>query len=59
METTIALSAVSGAVCFVLGVVFGKQVVSEAEAIKAHVTAQVNEVRSDIVSGLAAAAKKL
>ena len=56
---TFAAAAISGVACFGLGVVFGKYVVSEAAAIKAHVTAEVEKVRADVSAALAAAAKKL
>lgn len=59
---TIAACALTGAVCFVFGIIFGKHVLSEAEAIKAsvnsHVSAEVGRIRSEIVSGLRAAANK-
>ncbi len=46
-------------VAFVAGVLFHRYVVSEASAIKAHVTAEVEEVRGDIASLLAKVAAKL
>lgn len=44
---------------FVAGVVFHKYVVSEALAIKEHVTAEVAEVRADIASLLDKAKSKI
>jgi putative heme degradation protein len=49
--------AVVGA--FVAGVVFHKLVVSEAQAIKAHVTAELEKLRSDVSSLLSKAAAKV
>ena len=43
MFTAIAISAL---VAFVAGVVFHKYVVSEAATVKAHVTAEVNAVKT-------------
>ena len=42
--------AVTGAICFVLGVVFGKSVQSEVEAIKNHVTAEIAKLREEFVA---------
>lgn len=44
---------------FVAGVVFHKLVVSEAQAIKAHVTAEVEKLRGDVSSLLSKAAAKV
>jgi hypothetical protein len=57
MELTLASAAIAAA--FAAGVVFHKYVVSEAAAIKEHVTAEVAEVRADIASLLGNAAKKV
>jgi len=45
--------AAIGVGCFVAGVVFSKAVLSDAAAIKAHVTAEVEKVRSDFSTALA------
>jgi hypothetical protein len=42
-----------GVVCFVGGVVFSKALLSDAAAIKAHVTAEVDKIRSDFSTALA------
>jgi hypothetical protein len=55
----LATAAVSGAVCFAAGVVFSRYTISEAIAIKEHVSAEVAEVRADITSLLEKAAPKL
>lgn len=44
---------------FVAGVIFGKYVISEAQAIKAHVTAEVAKVRQDVANRLSDAAAKV
>ena len=44
---------------FVAGVVFHKYVISEAQSIKAHVTAEVEKVRQDFSSLLSKAAAKV
>lgn len=51
--------ALSLPAAFVAGVVFHKYVISEAEKIKAHVTAEVQEVRADIASLLSKVAAKV
>lgn len=40
--------AISVLVAFLAGIVFHKYVVSEAASIKAHVTAEIQEVRFDV-----------
>jgi len=57
MTPTVFAIAVPAA--FVAGVIFHKYVLSEAAAIKAHVTAEVAEVRADIASLLSKASQKL
>jgi hypothetical protein len=57
MELGLASLAISAA--FAAGVVFHKYMISEATAIKDHVTAEVAEVRADIASALGNAAKKV
>lgn len=52
------VALVAGA-AFTAGVVFGKYVISEAAAIKAHVTAEVDKLRADLSSSLSNAAKKV
>jgi hypothetical protein len=44
---------------FVAGVIFNKYVISEAAAVKAHVTAEVTKVREDVASLLEKAAGKV
>lgn len=44
---------------FVAGVIFHKLVVSEAQAIKAHVTAEVEKLRGDVSALLSKAAAKV
>ncbi len=55
----IAISATASAFAFAAGVIFHKYVISEASAIKAHVTAEVDKVRGDVSSLLSKAAQKL
>ena len=56
MFAAITVSVVAG---FAGGVVFHKYVISEAQAIKAHVTAEVEKVRAEIAGVLKTAASKL
>lgn len=51
--------AVTALVSFAAGVAFHKYVLSEAAAIKAHVTAEVAKVREDLKEAVAHAAQKL
>ena len=51
--------AVAVLVAFAAGVIVHKYVISEASAIKEHVTAEVEKVRSDVSSALSAVAKKV
>jgi hypothetical protein len=44
---------------FAAGVVFHKYVISEADSIKQHVSAEVAEVRADVASLLSKAAAKV
>lgn len=53
------LFAVAVPVAFAAGVVFHKYVISEAEKIKAHVSAEIQEVRADLASALSKLAGKL
>ena len=48
-----------GVACFAAGVVFAKVVLSDLEAVKAHVTSEVQSLRGVISSALAGAAKKI
>jgi hypothetical protein len=61
--TIAAAVAVSAAVFFPLGALFGHALAAhasaEASAIKAHVTAAVNTARADVSAALADAAKKV
>lgn len=50
---------VGGAALFVGGVLFHKYVISEADAIKEHVTTEIAEVRADVASVLSKVAAKL
>ena len=50
---------VGGAALFVAGVLFHKYVISEANAIKEHVTTEIAEVRADVASVLSKVAAKL
>lgn len=47
----IAVIAIASLVFFVLGVLFHKYAVSEANSIKAHVTDELSALRADIVGG--------
>jgi hypothetical protein len=58
MHVVIALS-VGISTGFLAGVLFHKFVISEASAIKEHVTAEIAEVRADVASLLGKAASKL
>lgn len=51
--------AVAVPAAFAAGVVFAKYVISEATAIKQHVTDEVAEIRADVSSLLTKAAGKL
>lgn len=51
--------AVAVPAAFALGVVFHKYVLSEAEMVKAHVTAEIDEVRADFKKWLAELAQKV
>jgi hypothetical protein len=55
-EITLAIAVPAA---FAAGVIFHKYVIGEAEKIKAHVTAEVDEVRADIASLLRDAKTKL
>lgn len=44
---------------FVAGVLVHKYVISEAEKIKAHITAEIQEVRADLAETVKRAASKL
>lgn len=46
-------------VSFIAGVIVHKYVISEAERIKAHVTAEVEKLRGDVSSLLSRVASKL
>ena len=59
MDPEILIFALGFLAAFVGGVVFHKYVVSEATAIKEHVTDEVAEVRADIASLLDKAKSKL
>lgn len=59
MHPSTLLFAVATPAAFAAGVVFHKYVISEATAIKDHVSAEVNKVRGDISSALAKAAAKV
>jgi hypothetical protein len=50
MDPILYVFLVVSPLAFIAGVVFHKYVISEAVAIKAHVTAEVAEVRADIAS---------
>lgn len=56
---TAAAIAISGAVCFALGVIFGKKVLGDAEAIKQHVSAEVAALHDEIRKDLQGAAQKI
>ena len=51
--------AIAVPAAFALGVVFHKYVVSEAEKVKAHMTAEIQEVRADLSSLLSKLAGKV
>lgn len=51
--------AVAIPAAFAAGVIFHKYVVSEAAAIKDHVTAEIENLRIDVASVLAKAASKV
>ena len=51
--------SVSVPAAFAAGVLFHKYVISEAAAIKQHVTAEAQQIRSDISGLLAKAAAKV
>lgn len=53
------LLAIAVPAAFAAGVIFHKYVISEANSIKQHVTAEVAEVRADIASLLGKAATKV
>jgi hypothetical protein len=55
-EITLAIAVPAA---FAAGVIFHKYIVSEANSIKAHMTAEVEEVRADIASLLREAKTKL
>jgi hypothetical protein len=59
MDFDTVLFAVGLPGMFVAGVLFHKYVVSETEKVKAHVTAEVAEVRADVASLLDKAKSKL
>jgi hypothetical protein len=59
MDPEILLFALGFLAAFVAGVFYHKHVVSEANAIKEHVTAEVAEVRADIASLLDKAKSKI
>lgn len=46
----VLLASLVGVVCFAAGVVFGKSVVSEAESIKTHVSAEVAKLRGELAA---------
>lgn len=48
-----------GSSLFIAGVLFHKYVISEAEALKKHVTDEIAEVRVDLAESLKKAAEKL
>ncbi len=47
MHSTLIVPTV-GVVCFVAGIVFSKAMLSEATAIKQHITAEIEKLRSDV-----------
>jgi hypothetical protein len=51
--------AICAPVAFAAGVIFHKYVISEAQAIKTHITAEVEKVRRDVANALQAAATKV
>lgn len=55
----VAVAAVVGVVCFVAGVVFSKTVLSEASAIKQHVTDAESRIRADVAAALAKVSSKV
>lgn len=50
MDAVIATLLILAVASFAAGVFFHKYVISEAEAIKQHVTEEVAEVRADVAS---------
>lgn len=58
MDVLIAVSA-SLPLGLVLGVLFHKYVISEAQGIKEHVSDEIAEVRADLAEGLKKAAEKI
>ena len=51
--------AIGVPVAFAAGVVFHKYVISEAQAIKTHITAEVEKVRAEVAGALKTAAGKI
>jgi len=51
--------AIAVPVAFAAGVIFHKYVISEAEAIKDHVTAEAAEIRADVMNAVKSVANKL
>jgi hypothetical protein len=59
MHPVVIAFAVSVPAAFAAGVAFHKYVISEAQAIKAHVTAEVEKVRGEVSGALAKLASKV
>ena len=59
MENILIVAAIGLLVGFALGVIFHKVVTADAEAIKQHITTEVNNLRNDLKQWASNAAQKL